>query len=228
MIKIDALLKLREPLPAYLLGGSPTPVACPPYKELTLRGVDVRLETGGRTYKLSTTTAPHGDGFRSRGLAFARRVVPLAPGMSLEQQMVLPNAGDAVGVSWRLLGNKITPVRLTATPIFSSAEPISTEIFVFDAEYDGGRLTWLPFPRADKIFADTNGHCTEAAVAIDSDGQENTATPSAFVFDLGRSPALLLLSVELPASGAMDPLVGEFLAEVANPQREDRDLLAAA
>jgi len=228
VIKIDALLKLLEPLPAYLSAGSPAAVACPPCKQLTLRGFDVRFETGGRTYELSTTNAPHSDGFRSRGLGFARRVVPLAPGMSLEQQIVLPNAGDAVGISWRLLGNKITPVRLTATPIFSSAEPISSEIFAFDAEHDGGRLTWLPFRRAGKIIADTNGHCTEPAVAMDSDGQENTTTPSAFVFDLGRPPALLLLSVELPTSGATDPLVGEFLADVANPRREDRELLTAA
>jgi hypothetical protein len=228
MIKIDALLKLLEPLPGYLSAGSPAPVGCSPYKELTLRGFDVRLETGGRTYELSTTNAPNGDGFRSRGLAFARTVVPLAPGMSLEQQIVLPNAGDAVGISWRLLGNKITQVRLTATPIFSSAEPISSEIFTFGAEQDGGRLTWLPFRRAGKIIADTNGHCTEPAVTIDSDGQENTTAPSAFVFDLGRRPALLLLSVELPTSGATDPLLGAFLADLANPGREERDFLVAA
>src|SRR6188472_2132863 len=128
MIKIDARFKLLEPLPTYLLACSPSPVARPPYRELTLRGFDVRLERGGRTLELSTTNGPNGDGFHSRGLAFARRVVPLASDMSLEQQIVLPNVGDAVGISWRLLGNRITPVRLTTTPIFSSAEPISSEI----------------------------------------------------------------------------------------------------
>jgi len=227
MIKIDARFKLLEPLPTYLLAGSPSPVARPPYRELTLRGFDVRLERGGRTHELSTTNDPNGDDFHSGGLAFARRVVPLASDMSLEQQIVLPNAGDAVGISWRLLGNRITPVRLTATPIFSSAEPISSEIFVFEAEHDGGRLTWLPFRRAGKIIADANGQCTEPAVAIGS-WQENTAAPSTFVFDLGRRPALMLLSVELPTSGAADPLIGEFLANVANSQREDRNLGAAA
>jgi len=228
MIKIDARFKLLEPLPTYLLGGSPAPGASPPYRELTLRGFDVRLKRGYRAYELSTTNAQNGDGFHSRGLAFARRVVPIAPDMSLEQQIVLPNAGDAVGISWRLLGNRITPVRLTATPIFSSAEPISSEIFVFEAEHDGGHLMWLPFRRAGKIIADANAHHIEPALGIDSDGQENTAAPSAFVFDLGRTPALLLLSVELPTSGAGDPLIGEFVANVANSQREDRNLGAAA
>lgn len=226
MIKIDGPLKLLEPLPTHLLAGSAAFVVCPTHKELTLCGFDVRLEIGCRTYELSTTDAPDGDGFRSRGLAFARWVVPLAPGMLLEQQILLPNTGDTVGISWRLLGKKITPVRLTATPIFSSAEPISSENFVFDAGHDCGRLTWLPFHGAGKIIADTNGRA-ELEVVIDSHEHENTAAPSAFVFDLGRRPALLLLSVELRTSGATDPLIGQFLAEIANPCHEDTDLLAA-
>jgi hypothetical protein len=221
VIEIGAQFKLLEPLSSYLWAGSFAPNACPTYKELTLRGFDVRLEKGGRTYELSTTDAPDGDGFRSRGFAFARRVVPLAPGMLLEQHIVLPNAGDTVGISWRLLGNKITAVRLTATPIFSSANRISSEIFVFEAEHNGGRLTWLPFRRAGKIIADTNANCTEPVRGIDSDGQENTAAPSTFAFDLGRAPALLLLSVELPTRGAMDPLIGEFLAHIAKSRSED-------
>ena len=176
---------------------------------------------------LSTTDAHDCDGFRSRGVAFARRVVPLAGGMLLEQQIMQPNTGETVGISWRLLGKRITPVRLTATPIFSSPEPISSEVFVFDAENDCGRVTWLPFRRAGKIIADTNGH-PEPAVVINSHKHENTVAPSAFVFDLGRRPALLLLSVELRMSGATDPLIGQFLAEVANPRHEDRGLPTAA
>jgi len=146
----------------------------------------------------------------------------------LEQQIVLPNAGDAVGISWRLAGNRIRPVRLTATPLFSSVERISSETFVFDAEHDGGRLTWSPFRDSGKIVADTNGQCTEPAVAIDFNAQENTAAPSAFVFDLGRPTSLLLLSVELPTNGATDPLVGQFLADSANPRREHCNLPTAA
>ena len=218
MIRFDAPLKLLEPLPTHLLAGSAASVVFPKHKELTLRGFDVRLVIGSRPYELSTTDAPDGDGFRPRGLAFARRVVPLAPGMLLEQQILLPNTGDTVGISWRLLGKKITPVRLTATPIFSSAEPISSETFVFDAEHDSGRLTWLPFRRAGKIIADTNGR-TELGVVMDSHEYENTAAPSAFVFDLGRRPALLLLSVELRTSSATDLLIGQFLAKIANPRR---------
>jgi hypothetical protein len=148
--------------------------------------------------------------------------------MSLDQQILLANTGDAVAISWRLLGKKIAPVRLTATPIFSSAEPTSSEIFTFDAEHDGGRLTWLPFRRACKIIADTNGRCTEPSRTIKSDGEQSSTAPSAFVFNLGRRPSLLLLSAQLPTNGAPDPLIGAFLAGLVNPEHEERGFLAVA
>jgi hypothetical protein len=241
MIKISALFKLLEPAPAYLPGDSPASFAHPTYRELTLRCFDIRLDTGGKIYELSNSNAPDDDGFRSRGLAFARQVVPLTPDspedesapprrsdMSVEQQIVLSNAGDAVAISWRLLGERIAPVRLTVTPVLFGDEAISSEIFNFEPEQDGGRLIWMPFRRASKIIADTNGRCMEPPVTIDTQAQENSVAPSAFVFDLGRRPALLLLSAELPTSGAIDPLLGAFLADLADPGREERKLLVAA
>src|SRR4029077_16680191 len=158
--------------------GAPSSFASRGYREVTLRGFDVRLETGGRTYELSSSNGPGKDGFRSRGLAFARRIMPLAPATSLDKRVLLANTGDAVAISWRLLGKKIAPVRLTATPIFSSAGPTSSDIFTFDAEHDGGRLTWLPFRRACKIIADTNGRCTEPSLTIKWDGEQSITAPS--------------------------------------------------
>jgi hypothetical protein len=228
MIKIEVPFKLVEALPTYLAASSLSSFARHGHRQIILCGFDVRLETGGKTYELSTGNAPDNHGLHSRGLGFARQVVALAPGMSLEQQILLPNAGDAVAISWRLFGKKIAPVRLTATPIFSSVEPTTAEIFTFDGEPDGGRLSWLPFRRACKIIADTNGRCTEPSLAINSDGEENSAAPSAFVFDLGRRPSLLLLSAEVPTKFAIDPLVGAFLADLTNPKREESEFLAAA
>jgi hypothetical protein len=228
MIKIEVPFKLVEALPTYLAASSLPSFARPGHRQITLSGFDVRLETGGKTYELSTGNAPDNHGFHSRGLGFARQVVALAPGMSLEQQILLPNAGDAVAISWRLFGKKIVPVRLIATPIFSSAEPTSSEIFRFDAGNDGGRLTWMPFRRACKIIADTNGYCTKPSVAIDFHGRKNSSAPSAFVFNLGRHPSLLLMSVELPTNGALDPLMGAFLADLAIPKHEQHGFLCAA
>jgi hypothetical protein len=48
------------------------------------------------------------------------------------------------------------------------------------------------------------------------------------VFNLGRRPSLLLLSVELPINGAPDPLMGAFLADLANPEHQERAFLSAA
>ncbi|MGH8102198.1 MAG: hypothetical protein ACREIW_12935 [Chthoniobacterales bacterium] len=241
MIKIEAQFKLREPLPAYLPAGSPVSFVGPGHRELTLRGFDVRLDTDRKRYDLSTRNAPIGDGFRSRDLAFARQIVPLVPDprrdqsvslrrpdVFLEQHIFLPKAGDAVAISWRLLGTKITPVRLTATPIFSSTAPISREIFEFEPKQEGGRLTWMPFRRASKIIADTNGYRTDPAVTIDSDDRANATAPSAFVFELARHPALLLLGVERPMSGATDPVLAGFLAYLADPKREECEILSAA
>jgi len=228
MIQIGALFKLLEQPPRYLPIGAPASFGRPGFREITLRGFDVRLEIAGRIYELSSSNAPGNDGLRTRGLGFARQVVALAPAMSLDQQILLANSGDAVAISWRLSGERIAPVRLIATPIFSSAEPVSSEIFTFDAEQVGGRLTWLPFRRACKIIADTNGRCTEPSLTIKSDGEQSRTAPSAFVFTLGRYPSLLLLSVELPTNGALDPLIGAFLADLAIPKREQHGFLSAA
>jgi hypothetical protein len=211
MIQVGALFRLLEQPPRYLPIGAPESFARAGYKEVILRGFDVWLEIAGKIYELSSNKAPGED-----GLAFVRQVVPLVPGISLDQQILLAKAGGAVAISWRVLGKKVVPIRLTVTPIFSSAQAPSSEIFTLD---DGGRLTWLPFRRACKIIADTNGHCTEPSLTIRADGQQSSMAPSAFVFNLGRRHSLLLLSVELPTNGVHDPLIGTFLADLANPER---------
>jgi hypothetical protein len=228
MIQIGALFKLPEQPPRYLAIAAPASFARPGYRELTLRGFDVQLELGGRLYELSSSNAPGNDGLRSGGLGFARQVVPLLPAVSLEQQILMPHAGDAVAISWRLVGRKLAPVRLTATPIFSSADPTSGEIFTFDAQDDGGRLTWLPFRHACKVIADANGRCTEPSLTTKSVVKPSSTAPSAFVFNLGRRPSLLLLSVELPTNGSPDPLMGAFLADLANPDHQEPAFLSAA
>jgi hypothetical protein len=76
MIQIGALFKLLEQPPQYLPIGAPASFGRQSYRELILRGFDVRLEIGGRIYELSSSNAPGNDGLRSRGLAFARHVVP--------------------------------------------------------------------------------------------------------------------------------------------------------
>jgi hypothetical protein len=55
MIQIGALFKLLEQPPQYLPIGAPASFGRPSYRELILRGFDVRLEIGGWIYELSVT-----------------------------------------------------------------------------------------------------------------------------------------------------------------------------
>src|SRR5262249_44414384 len=102
MIQVGALFKLLEQPPGYLPADAPESFSRAGYKELILRGFGVWVEIAGRIDALSSNQVPGKD-----GLAFARQVVPLAPAISLDQQICLANAGDAVAISWRLLGRKI-------------------------------------------------------------------------------------------------------------------------
>ena len=230
MIKIASPFELHETSPRHF-GMRLMPGSAPASQtaSLALEGALVSLETAGKTFDLSTREAPAGDTFRSKGLSWGRQVVPLGRGVLLEQQLFRANGGNTVALSWRLLGAALAPVRLTVTPIFTASTAISTQPFAFEPETDGGRLVWQPFRRAAKIIADTNGRCT-APPALDRLGrQADVALPGAFEFSLGRSPSILVFSVDPQGTSASDPLIGGFLAQLAQPREQDylRRLAAA-
>jgi hypothetical protein len=77
MIQIGVRFKLLEQSHGYLSLGAPASFARRGYKEITLRGVDVRLETGGRIYELSTSYAPS-----KRWVALARSRLRIMVGSS--------------------------------------------------------------------------------------------------------------------------------------------------
>lgn len=222
MIKINSPFKLVEPPPRYLGAGfRSAPFTAPRARQLLLSGLRVCLQFGGRDYELSNTSALACDGFRSRGFGWTRKAVPLIPGVLLEQQILLANGGNTVALCWRLTGERVTPVSLTAIPVFSTEEPASSEPFKFDAEGDGGRLTWQPYHLARKIIADTNGRCSGTTgvnvVPEVSADLPNISVPGVFEFDLGRRPAVLIFSVEPEEDSVVDPFLGGFLAELAQP-----------
>ncbi len=167
MIKIESPFQLLERPPRYLrLGLAPAPFAQPRTRTVTLSGLHVSLEHSGRIFDFSTGNAPSGEGFRSRGFGWGRTLVPLAQEMALQQQMLLANGGNTVALSWQLVGDPFAAVRLIATPVFSADEPTSSEVFNFEPESDGGRLTWQPFHLATKIIADTNGRCSACETSL--------------------------------------------------------------
>lgn len=216
MIKVESPFKLLEP-PPHPLGGRlrPTLFREPRTRELLLRGALVSLETAGKIYDLATRQASPDNGLRTHGFAWSRDVVSLAGGGAIEQQIFRAHGGNTVVFSWRVLGPVAETVRLTATPVFSANDALTRSPFAFEPETNGGRLTWQPFPRATRIIADTNGRCTTAEARAGFAAGPTLALPSIFEFTLGTRPSLLILSVESPENARVDPLLGGFLAAVA-------------
>lgn len=183
----------------------------PKATEVILEGLQVAIETRGRTYALSSDGPPQPDHPRQcRGAIWPRGCWPLTDGMSIEQQMLLPAGGNAVAVSWRLIGRTLLPVRLKVSPLFSAGPQFSLCSFEVESEKNGGRLVWRPHVRASKIIADTNGCISEKAIP-DPSG----AVPSSFEFNLGPRPAILILSTEAHCVLETDPLIGAFLAQLS-------------
>jgi hypothetical protein len=194
----------------------------------TLVCLDATLRTPRSVYTISSEDAMTGSGSSFSGALFGAISWPvsrfrLAEGLLLEQQMFLPHDESAVAISWSLRGDTAIDAQLVVKPFFSGCAPRSYRDvgFHFDSEENGGRLTWLPSVRGPRVFADTNGQyydepvrwfdcfCEEAA-ALASAG--DVITPGRFEFELSRRPAVLILSMEEPATIQHNQHIGIFLA----------------
>jgi len=147
----------------------------------------------------------------------------LAEGLLLEQQMFLPHDESAVAISWSLRGDVAIAAQLVVRPFFSGCGPRAYRDvgFQFDPKDNGGRLTWLPNVRGPRVFADTNGRYHDEPVRLFDCLSEQAAasapaadviTPGRFEFELSRRPAVLILSMEDPATIQHHQHIGIFLA----------------
>ena len=146
----------------------------------------------------------------------------VAQDLLLEQQMFLPHDESAVAMSWALHGDATTAVQLVVRPFFSGCGPrfYRDAGFHLNSNDNAARLTWLPNVRGPKLFADTNGQyhdepvqsldcfCKEATMSASA---EDLITPGRFEFELGKRPAVLILS-EDQATARHHQHVGLFLA----------------
>ena len=66
------------------------------------------------------------------------------------------------------------------------------------------------------MIADTNGE-TRPAPALES-SEADVARPGTFEFLLGRRPAVLIFSLAHQPHGCSDPIIGGFLAQLADEQ----------
>jgi hypothetical protein len=195
--------------------------------KVTLVTLEATLKTPGSVYTISSegpmidSRSPFG-GELFGPISWPVSRFRLAEGLLLEQQMFLPHDGSAVAVSWVLRSTTAVATGLVVRPFFSGCGPRSYRDVGFGHEQDaGGRLTWLPNVRGPKVVADTNGRyhdepvrffdcfCEESAASA---SDEDLITPGRFEFELGRRPAVLILSMEDPATIRHNQHIGVFLA----------------
>src|SRR6266568_5065304 len=194
----------------------------------TLIGLEVILTTARGTYTISSNgsvadfSSPFGGGLFG-AISWPRSQFRIAPGVVLEQQMFFLNDGSAAAFSWQLHAQSPLQGRLVVRPFFSGCGPRSYRDvgFHFDSEDNGGRLTWLPNVRGPRVSADTNGRyhdepvrlfdclCEQAAASASAG---DLITPGHFEFELSRRPAILILSMEDPATIQHNQHIGVFLA----------------
>ena len=197
---------------------------------MLLEGFLLSIETGGKTFQIVSQKPPLPDRpGRYDGTLWPYFLLALSRDRWIEQQMMLPAAGGAAAVSWRLVGPASPAVTLHVSPIFTADRPFSRVGFEFEPERNGGRITWQPFAHFAAIIADTNGRLLaqrrEAAAAV---------APGTFEFQIGSNPSLLILTADTTrCQGQIDPIIGGFLAQLDDERREvaridvTRHLLAA-
>ena len=152
---------------------------------------------------LADTTSPFGHGLFG-GISWPVSRFRLGERLLLEQRMFLPHDESTMAMSWALCGNTPATARLVVRPFFSGCGPRSYRDLGFhvDSNHNASRLTWLPNVRGPKLFADTNGQYHDESVQFDcfckeaatSASAEDLITPGRFEFELGRRPAVLILS----------------------------------
>ena len=229
MLKLNLPFHLNEcPREAFLKRGLTT-LRRETTSVVVLDGLAVSIETENSIYHIVSECPPEPDGAGLyRGTMWPRCRLPFADGLAIEQQMLLPAGGGAAAVSWRLLGHASRPFRLRVSPIFSASQPLGRAGFEIEPETNGGRLAWRPVPHSSKIVADTNGRLLPSAGPAPAG-----MIPGSFEFELGPRPALLIFSAEPGHGDRVDPLIGGFLAHLAEERpnvrqyEPERPLIAA-
>ena len=203
-----------------------------------LVSLDATLKMPSSVYTISSEDPMTDSGSSFSGALFGAISWPvsrfrLAEGLLLEQQMFLPHDESAVAISWSLRGDTAIDAQLVVKPFFSgcAARSYRDVGFHFDSEDNEGRLTWIPNVRGPRMFADTNGQyhdepvrlfdcfCEQAAASASAG---DVITPGRFEFELSRRPAVLILSMEDPATIQHHQHIGIFLAGLMQENAPDR------
>ena len=196
--------------------------------EVALTCLEVTLTTPRSVYTICSNGSMIDPGSSvGKGLfgaiSWLRSRFRLQEGFLIDQQMFLSHDGSAAAFSWALRGDPVLSAQLVVRPFFSGCGPRSYRDvgFHFESEDNDCRLTWLPYVRGPRVFADTNGRYHDEPVrlfdclceqATTSASAGDLITPGRFEFELSRRPAVLILSMEDPATIQYNQNIGIFLA----------------
>ena len=193
-------------------------VSPPTGRQCLVNDVEVAIETAAGRVALSTHRYAgdvlYPDG-ASRLTGYANEPWPhwrfrLEDGSEIEYEVFTAHANAGVVLRWTLRGD-VGAARLLVRPLLSGRDAhalmLENAAFRFDAEVDGGRVAWMPYPGLPTIAAYTNGEYTHAPDwyrrflyseerARGLENLEDLAAPGTFAFDLKRSPAAIVLAAE--------------------------------
>jgi predicted glycogen debranching enzyme len=218
----------------------------PSGRVVLVNGLEAWIENGDATYPISSQLyAPdvmHPNGIRRIEDFYAepwpRWSYLLEDGCRIEQDIFVRNGLPLVAIVWRLIGNGIG-ANLRIRPLLSGRDYHSLHHenlnFNFDPEIRDQRVIWRPYHGIPEIVAYNNGKYFQEPTWYRNfvykeeqsrglDFSEDLASPGSFLFNIGSSPAILILSTQadLYQSGTVE----EFLEEIRNHELARRKKFA--
>ena len=154
----------------------------------------------------------------------------LSNGVKIEHELFIPAHNAFVALRWKVLDGPAS-LRLRVRPFLSGRDAHATHhenpAFRFDAEVDGNRVRWRPYPGVPDITALSNGRYRtdpqwyrgflyDEELARGLDAEEDLAAPGIFTWDLSQGEAVLLLG-----AGDAWPDAGDPAAEFARLARRE-------
>src|SRR5438874_10252462 len=192
----------------------------PPAGRMVLvNGFDAWIETPDGTFPISSQRyAPdivHPNG-ASRIESFEYEPWPrwryrLTDDLIIEQEIFIPHGQSAVMLSWKLVSDDSTPVKLKVRPFFSGRDFHSTHhengSFRFQVDVNSERATCRPYDGVPAVVAFSNGEYTHEPTwyrnflyaeeqARGLDAAEDLASPGVLTFAISKYPAVLMLAAE--------------------------------
>src|SRR5438128_5385487 len=155
----------------------------------------------------------------------------------IEQEIFVPHGQSAVMLSWKLVSDDSTPVKLKVRPFFSGRDFHSTHhensSFRFQVDVSGERAMCRPYDGGPAVVAFSNGeymheptwyrnflYAEEQARGLDA--AEDLASLGILTFSISKNPAVLMLAAEGHAITDIESIEARY-AQVRTNERHRRE-----